>query len=204
MLFVDKNGLVDAERITVKRFNSIERGKLAAVNGIIVHQTDSTTARSTFNSYQNIGANGAHFLIDKDGTIWQTASLYKITHHVGFLQSRCLLKKSCSPQELKKAMDMDKIKSTRGRSLKVHQYEAKKEFPDRFPFNGDSIGIEIVGKSKRFGEKDVYEPVNNKQNESLKWLIKELSETLNVFMSEVYRHPDVARKNITEASTAKW
>ena len=102
MLFVDKNGLVDAERITVKRFNSIERGKLAAVNGIIVHQTDSTTARSTFNSYQNIGANGAHFLTDKDGTIWQTASLYKITNHVGFLQSRCLLKKSCSPQELKK------------------------------------------------------------------------------------------------------
>ncbi|WP_275957694.1 N-acetylmuramoyl-L-alanine amidase [Rosenbergiella gaditana] len=77
MLFVDKNGLVDAERIIVKRFSTIERGKLDKVNGIIVHQTNSPTAQSTFNSYNQTSANGAHFLIDKDGKIYQTASLLK-------------------------------------------------------------------------------------------------------------------------------
>ena len=204
MLFVDKNGSVDAECIIVKRFSTIERGKLDKVNGIVIHQTDSTTAKSTFNSYQNIGANGAHFLIDKDGTIYQTASLYKITNHVGFLQSRCLLRKSCSPQELKKTTDMNKIKPAREKSKQVHRYEARKDFPDRFPYNADSVGIEIVGKSEKIDKKDVYEPVNDRQNESLKWLVKELSETLSVSLNEVYRHPDIGRKTASEASTAKW
>ncbi|AXF77025.1 N-acetylmuramoyl-L-alanine amidase [Erwinia tracheiphila] len=204
MLFVDKNGLVDAERIIVKRFSTIERGKLDKINGIVVHQTDSTTSGSVFNSYQNSGANGAHFLIDKDGTIYQTASLYKVANHVVFLQSRCLLKKSCSPQELKKSMDMDKIKNIREKSKTVHRYEASKDFPNRFPYNADSIGVEIVGKAERIKNEDVYEPVNDRQNESLKWLIKELSETLSISLNEIYRHPDVGRKNATEASTAKW
>ncbi|MBT0725597.1 N-acetylmuramoyl-L-alanine amidase [Rosenbergiella sp. S61] len=204
MLFIDENGLVDAERIIVKRFSTIERGKLDKVNGIVVHQTGGSTVNSTFNSYQNSGANGAHFLIEKDGTIYQTASLYKITNHVGFLQSRCLLKQSCSPQELKKAMDMNNIKNIREKSKTVHRYEIGKKFPDRFPYNADSIGIEIVGKAKRINNDDIYESVNDKQNESLKWLVKELSETVSVSLSEVYRHPDVGRKNVTEASTAKW
>ncbi|MFC0140362.1 N-acetylmuramoyl-L-alanine amidase [Erwinia mallotivora] len=204
MLFVDKNGLVDAERIIAKRFSSIERGKLDKVNGIVVHQTDSTTANSTFNSYQNSGANGAHFLIAKDGKIYQTASLHKITNHVGFLQSRCLLKKTCSPQDLKKVTDMDKIKNIREKSKTVHRYEASKSFPERYPYNADSIGIEIVGKARRINNEDIYEPVNDRQNESLKWLVKELSETLSVSLNEVYRHPDVGRKNLTEASTATW
>ncbi|EXU76908.1 peptidoglycan recognition protein family protein [Erwinia mallotivora] len=204
MLFIDKNGLVDAERIIVKRFSSIERGKLDKVNGIVVHQTDSTTANSIFNSYQNSGANGAHFLIAKDGKIYQTASLQKITNYVGFLQSRCLMKKICSPQELKKVTGMDKIKNIRERSKTVHRYKASKSFPDRYPYNADSIGIEIVGKARRINNEDIYEPVNDRQNESLKWLVKELSETLRVSLNEVYRHPDVGRKNLTEASTATW
>lgn len=128
----------------------------------------------------------------------------KQSKHVFFLQSRCLLKKSCSPQELKKTMDMDKIKNIREKSKTVHRYEIGKNFPDRFPYNADSIGVEIVGKAERIKNEDVYEPVNDRQNESLKWLIKELSETLSVSLNEVYRHPDVGRKNATEASTAKW
>jgi N-acetyl-anhydromuramyl-L-alanine amidase AmpD len=53
------------------------------VQGIIVHQTGSPTARSTLNGYGVARANGAHFLIDKDGTIYQTASVLKQTAHVG-------------------------------------------------------------------------------------------------------------------------
>ncbi|WP_342667034.1 hypothetical protein [Tatumella morbirosei] len=66
------------------------------------------------------------------------------------------------------------------------------------------MGIEIVGKARIINKVYVYEAVNDKQNKSLKWLVKKLSDTLNVSLNEVYRHPDVARKNITEGSTAKW
>jgi len=125
---------------------------------------------------------------------------------VGYLQSRCLLTKKCAPTEFK---TMDVLERSLGHTLKVHQREKQKVFPDRFPDNTDSIGIEIVGESvekdETKGKKEpVYEPVNKLQNASLKWLVKELSETLNVSMNEIYRHPEVARKNKTEASSAKW
>ncbi|MBK4724063.1 N-acetylmuramoyl-L-alanine amidase [Pantoea agglomerans] len=207
MLYIDKEGYIDAERIILKTFKNIERGTMDTVNGIVVHQTDSTTANSTFNSYQTQGANGAHFLIDKDGTIYQTASLLKVTWHVGRMQSRCFLTKKCEPTELNKVAELEK--SWRN-SDKIHKIEKVKKFPDRFPSNADSIGIEIVGKSSKVkNEKtgkmeSIYEPVNDQQNDSLKWLIKELVSTLNVSMSEIYRHPEIGRKTATEASTAKW
>ncbi|MBW5405706.1 N-acetylmuramoyl-L-alanine amidase [Morganella morganii] len=105
------------------------------------------------------------FLTDRDGTIYQTASLLKITWHAGKI----------------------------------------KPFPERYPANVDSIGIEIVGKAQKENDQDpVYETVNNQQNSSLKWLVSGLLETLDISASEVYKHPDVARKNKTEASTASW
>ena len=148
MLFISKQGHVDAERVKVRIFPAIERGSLERVNGIIVHQTNGSTANSTFSSYQETGANGAHFLIDKDGTIYQTASLHKITNHVGKLRSRCLEKKTCPPVEIEKVSRM----KTTDRS----RHEIKKAWPDRYPWNVDSIGIEIVGTLKD----NVYEAVN--------------------------------------------
>ncbi|MTD26645.1 peptidoglycan recognition protein family protein [Erwinia sorbitola] len=203
MLYVDENGHIDAERISLKIFKNIERGKMDAINGIVVHQTNAATASSTFNSYQTKGANGAHFLIDKDGTIYQTASLLRVTWHVGKTQSRCYVSKKCEPVELKMVSDLEKSWKN---STRVHRIEKSKVFPHRYPNNIDSIGIEIVGESKIEGgdEEPVYEPVNEKQNESLKWLIKELTETLSVSINEIYRHPEIGRKNATEASTARW
>ncbi|MFK8259075.1 hypothetical protein ACFL9S_14980 [Erwinia sp. AnSW2-5] len=49
MLFIDKNGITDAEHIIVKIFSAIERGEMNKVNGIVVHQTSASTASSTFN-----------------------------------------------------------------------------------------------------------------------------------------------------------
>ena len=192
MLFISKHGHVDAERVKVRIFPAIERGSLDRVNGIIVHQTDGSTANSTFSSYKEAGANGAHFLIDKDGTVYQTASLRKITNHVGKLKSRCLHKKSCPPVEIEKVSRM--------KSTSLSRHEIKKTWPDRYPWNTDSIGIEIVGASKS----GIYESVNAQQNNSLKWLVTELMETFRVSLSEVYRHPEVSYKLDTEASTAQW
>jgi len=199
MLFVDKNGLVDATRISVKRFRTIERGDMDKVNGIVVHQTGGSTAESAFNSYQSAGANGAHFLIDKEGKIYQTASLFKVTNHVGNIRSRCYMEKKCTPSEI------STIRPFLNKYKKLSHLEQKKSYPERYPANFDSLGIEVVGKPvSGEGENAIYETVNDAQNSALKWLVYEFSDTLKISMSEVFRHPEVSYKVKTEAGTAKW
>lgn len=199
MLFIDKNGLIDAERIIIKRFSTIERGKLDKVNGIIVHQTGGSTAASSFNSYRSSGANGAHFLIDKEGNIYQTASVFRVTNHVGNIRSRCYMEKKCTPSEI------SKIQPLLNKYKQLSRSEQQKPYPERYPANFDSLGIEIVGKPvSGEGENAVYEKVNEAQNASLQWLIAELSDTLRVSREEIFRHPEVSYKVKTEAGTARW
>jgi len=196
MLFLSKEGHVDSERIVVRIFSGIERGPMQKVNGIVVHQTAAPTISSTFNSYQGKGAHGAHFLIDKDGTIYQTASVYKRTNHVGNIKSRCLETRKCSPADFKAAYPL------KWRPTPLSRHEHKKPFPERYPGNTDSIGIELVGA---YIEKtEVYETVTRAQNDAVRWLVAELSATMSVSMEEVYRHPQLSRKTESEASTAKW
>ena len=69
MLALDKDGMVQDPRVRAARQSTIERGDMAKVNGIIVHQTGGSTAASSLSSYKNAGASGAHFLIERDGTV---------------------------------------------------------------------------------------------------------------------------------------
>lgn len=205
MLMIDSNGVVVDARVRRAISPALERGDMKVVNGIIVHQTDSPTAASTLNGYKPIKdkpkPSGAHFLIDKDGTIYQTVSIYKKAPHVGNLKSRCVAQHTCSPIELKKLKGQKPGKQ-------IGKVEAEKNWPKRYPSNGDSIGIEIVGdalpKKEPDDDRRTYESVTKEQQASLYWLVQELSITLNVQMSEVFRHPIVSWKNRTEASTAKW
>lgn len=169
-MYIDEDGYVFDDRIERKIFKSIERDPLDKINGIVVHQTDSPTAQSTFNSYSNKSANGAHFLIDKDGKIYQTASIFKVTWHVGTMQSRCYLQKTCQPTEVRLLSLHKKAFWKKVIAKEISDIEKAKDFPERFPANSDSIGIEIVGLAvKTEGKTDlVYEAVNDSQNESLK------------------------------------
>ncbi|WP_338049319.1 hypothetical protein [Rosenbergiella gaditana] len=54
------------------------------------------------------------------------------------------------------------------------------------------------------GRNAVYEKVNDAQNSSLRWLVAELTDTLKVSMTEIFRHPEVSYKVMTEAGTARW
>ncbi|EXU76673.1 peptidoglycan recognition protein family protein [Erwinia mallotivora] len=202
-MYIDEDGYIFDERIERKIFKTIERGRLGKVNGIVVHQTQSPTVQSTFNSYNNKNATGAHFLIDKNGKVYQTASLFKVTWHVGLMKSRCFLKKKCKPTETALiSLHNSPWKKTTFKN--IYDIEKEKNFPERFPNNSDSIGIELVGLATGPKGKEVFETVTDKQNESLKWLVPELARVFRVSMSEVYRHPDIGRKNKTEASTAQW
>ncbi|WP_321804460.1 peptidoglycan recognition family protein [Burkholderia sp. BCC1993] len=200
MLSIDANGMVVSPHVVRARKVQIERGAMQRISGIIVHQTGGPTAASALNSYQTASANGAHFLIEKDGTIYQTASLKKQTWHVGRIKARCVAEMRCTPVELEQLRRFD----PRGEN----QREMRKAVPDRYPSNTDSIGVELVGEALPLNEPNpdrrTYDAAPEAQNDSLRWLIDELSVTLNVPMTEVFRHPTVSRKNRTEAARAQW
>lgn len=202
MLILDAAGMIQDPRVRKARAMSIERGDLIQIKGIIVHQTGGATAASTLNSYRSSVA-GAHLLIDKDGSLFQTASLFKRTDHVGRLRARCLAEHRCTPSEIR---DLQRINPRA-----EHLREMTKSAPDRYPANQDSIGIELVGETfaasvnRPAGAPErVFVTVTARQNAALTWLIAELCSALQVPVIEVFRHPVVSRKTESEASTAQW
>jgi len=233
MLTLDKNGIVQNPQVKLEHNLFPYRGTTSAISpkieggafpkqgdmpiihGIIVHQTNTPLAGPVFNSYGNdkkpdgtkFRPDGAHFLIDKDGTIYQTASLFRKTQHVGALKARCLLKAVCQPAELAAGLETWNTKAwIGGGRMKSHQNEKVKTYPDRFPSNDDSIGIELVGESFVTGPKGTkidFVDLTDKQRESLKWLLRELAETLKVPLTEIFRHPVVAFKEPAEARSAQ-
>ena len=146
-LKIDSDGIVQDARVTQAIHSTIEHGPMPRVNGIIVHQTGGASALSALSGYKQLGADGAHFLIDKDGTVYQTASVFKVTHHVGQLKARCMSEMRCTPTELAALKG-------KGVGVGIGRVEAKKQWPDRFPGNSDSIGIEIVGQAFPLDEPD--------------------------------------------------
>ncbi len=201
VLTIDKLGHVQDIRVTLAIHGTIERGPMATAHGIIVHQTGGSTAAGALASYKNAGANGAHFLIDKDGTIYQTASVKKRCNHVGNLKSRCMAEARCTPADLL---------GLKGKRIgqPIGRVEAAKSWPDRYPGNSDSVGIEIVGEALPRNEPDpdkrTYEALTAEQQISFSWLLRALTTQLGVPMTEVFRHPTVSWKNTTEGSSATW
>jgi hypothetical protein len=210
-------------RIVPKRMRSIERDPMFIINGIIIHQTGTATATQVFNSYSNPGTlvpdtrpNGAHFLIDLGGTIYQTASILRTTNHVGPIKPRCLEKhwvtKACSAEDLarfnaigkmgQKELDKYRINPGDGHptqaGLKSLYEKFHKRPPERFPSNDDSIGIEcvsqpIIGPDK----KPMYGDITFYQKDSLKWLVTQLKDTLKAMGNntiELFAHIEVSAK----------
>lgn len=103
---IDKEGMLVHVQVQHRRYPQIEQGALEAARAIVIHQTDADDEQSTFNAYAR-GGHGAHFLIAKNGTLYQTASLFKRCFHVGArIKSRCLelLKANCRDPEIAKAL----------------------------------------------------------------------------------------------------
>ena len=199
MSTLDNDGMLIDDKISLKRYTSIEHGNLTRVSAVVVHQTDAPTAQHTFNAY-NSGGNGAHFLIGKNGQIYQTASTLKRCYHVGrLIKSKCLTldKNSCDSAAM--ATILAKSWSNQIKALDAH--ERQKAYPYRYPVNSDALGIEIVGKHVNDTQ---YEAVTPAQNEALQWLLTELYFHFTLTKTDVYRHPEVSYKNPGEAKGANW
>jgi N-acetyl-anhydromuramyl-L-alanine amidase AmpD len=196
------DGKLVSDQVTDKIFSEIEKGALTKIDAIVVHQTGGKTSQSSFNSYKG-GQNGAHFLIDRDGTTYQTAHVTKTCWHVGRIQSRCYKLNTCSSDELKeiKGLLFNKADSYAARINKLNDHESSKGYPDRFPNNSDSIGIELVAG---FSDATGYDAATDEQNAALKWLVSTLETLLSLTDGDIFRHPDVSYKQSSEASSAKW
>ena len=171
---IDKAGHVIDQRVRQEIRPLLERGAMPVVAGIIVHQTDASTAKSSLDAYKTRPI-GAHFLIDKAAAVTQRVN------HVGKLRSRCVAEHSCEPKEAAEIARM--TPSARNR------HEMEKSVPARYPSNVDSIGIELVGKSTpaaRPRQPAIYEAVTAAQNESLAWLIAGLTGALNIKATEIF------------------
>jgi N-acetyl-anhydromuramyl-L-alanine amidase AmpD len=92
--------------------------------------------------------------------------------------------------------------------IQIGSIEARKAWPNRYPGNADAIGIEIVGQALPLSEpnpdKRVYEPLTAAQQTSLTFLLDGLRQALNVPLTEVFAHPTVSWKNLSEGKSAKW
>jgi len=104
---------------------------------IVLHRTDSTSAQSTLHTWDT-SQFGTHFLIDIDGTIYQCASLNQWTRHVGDIKPRDIEINGKNSRDYKEYFG-----KTYKEVSKLEQ--ASKQYPDEYPINTDSIGIEIVG-----------------------------------------------------------
>jgi N-acetyl-anhydromuramyl-L-alanine amidase AmpD len=199
MVVVD--GRLMDPRIKLKLYGSLERGPMPKVNGIVIHQTDGPTAQSTLDGYGAGAEAGAHFLIDKDGTIYQTARITQKTLHVGNIKSRCYETHTCMiPEGRKTSREYDILAGPTGKKFfpkAMHQFEMKKHYPDRYPSNTDSIGIEVAGRVDK--AKGVYEGPTNVQAIAIKFLVEELETLLVLTDRDLYPHSEVSYKNTTEA-----
>jgi len=215
MFNVDGEGMVVGDpHIKVRRFPAVEKASMETVSGIIIHQTDSEDESAVFSSYGRANANGAHFLIARNGVIYQTASLLRSTRHVGKIKARCLAEHRCTAAEL--------VQYRQFSPEKTNRLEMLKSVPQRYPSNFDSIGIEAVGKCRLpghismppglneiqknvFMEKfGVYDPLTGPQQTAPQYLVRGLADTLKIPSREVHKHPDISYKQPTEASTAVW
>lgn len=121
--------------------------------------------------------------------------------HVGILQSRCQTEGDCSPQENKTINSLiHQIGLSFGRRAKnLSRHEAKKKYPNRYPSNDDSIGIEVVGKfstiAKTFGEP------TSQQFKSLRFIVKIVADEFSLNIdNDVYSHGAIARKQPSEGA----
>lgn len=158
---------------------------------IVLHSTDSSTATSTLETWKR-STYGTHFLIDKDGTIYQCASLHKYTQHVGKIRSKAKETGNWSEKEKKYIVGLGWNPEA------LSNYEKTKSYPNRYPINSDSIGIEVVGKYDDKTKR--YPNATKKQLESLEHLVIALLELLSIDKTDIYAHAKIAYKdtNMTE------
>jgi N-acetyl-anhydromuramyl-L-alanine amidase AmpD len=197
MLFVDKDGWVNNPIITTEPRPMIEHEPIGSIRAVVLHRTATANANSVLNAW-NTQNEGAHFLISELGNIYQTASLKRQCWHVGKIYARCRTTGTCTEQDAKYLEGILRKKNTNWGSkfILITKHELSKNYPQRFPHNHDSLGIEVVGEIKSNCE--IYEMPSQLQLKSVIWLLDELVATYGFSLKDIYAHGKIAHKNKSE------
>ena len=186
--YVDDEGWVQNAGFTLKSISALEKGLIDGPKAVVLHRTDSTKVDSPLKSFE--GGVGTHFIVDKDGTVYQCASLLKRTAHVGKIRSKCYESGSCSADETKR------IKGWGWAPTKIYDNEKVKSYPDRFPLNEDSVGIETVADHDGVS----WEAPTADQEKSIKSIVKILQEKYGLTDSDIYEHDNISYKTAGEGA----
>nr|WP_255703480.1 N-acetylmuramoyl-L-alanine amidase [Lysobacter sp. GX 14042] len=119
--------------------------------------------------------------------------MLKHTHHVGKIKSRCYHEGTCSMEE------SERIRSWGWAPTKIHNHEKTKPYPDRFPLNEDSVGIEVVSQClTNCGPDDpdqaTWEAPTAEQTESIRTLVRILKRTYDLTDTDVHEHDVISYK----------
>lgn len=186
--YVDAKGYVQNAGFTLKAVPALEKGPIDGPKAIVLHRTDSHTADSALRSFQS--GVGTHFLVAKDGVVTQTASLLKRTAHVGKIKSRAA--ESGNPLREAKL-----VKSWGWAPTKVYNHEKSKSYPDRYPMNVDSVGIETVAKHR--GDSG-WEAPTAEQLASIAVIVRILKDAYSLEESDIYEHDNISYKTEGEGA----
>lgn len=188
-VYIDDTDYLQNAGVTFDPITKLENGPLRGPVAIVMHRTAGSTVQSAMAAYRSSGF-GTHFTIDKDGAIFQTASLKLFTRHVGTIAPRCLREGTCLADEEVKLNSL----SYKGK----HDHERKKIYPARYPINEDSIGIEVV--ARHIAHEARWDPPTGHQQESISRLIAILFKEFSITSSDVYEHDKIAHKTLGEGA----
>ena len=122
---LDNNIITSGPKL--KSTTMLERSEfIQNVHAVILHRTGSNTVSSALNCASEKAA--AHLYVDKNGDVYQKISFAQKAPHVGNIRVRPAQGENPKPS-----------------SAQSHNSEQKKDYPKRYPYNEDSIGIEVVG-----------------------------------------------------------
>jgi hypothetical protein len=187
-IYVDENGYVQNAGFEHRPIGALEQGPIDGPKAIVLHRTDSTTAANSIQSFKS--GVGTHFIVDKDGTVTQTASLLKHTYHVGKIKSRCYDSGTCPADETKE------IRGWGWDPEKIHNHEKAKSYPTRYPMNKDSVGIEVVAKYNS----GAWDAATQEQLESVSLIVKILKDTYCIGEDDIYEHDKISYKTQGEGA----
>jgi N-acetyl-anhydromuramyl-L-alanine amidase AmpD len=171
--------------VTDNRINVLEKGPLTKVDAVILHRTGGTSVEGALRHAKSDQV-GTHYYIAKDGTIYQTASLDKYTYNIGKIKSKCKEDPTtCTAIELQDARAVSGIKN-------LHDHEAKKAYPKRYPTNQDAVGIEVVANYDP--QTKTYEAATPEQLAAVHTLVEALKTEYGLSNADVYQHDKISYK----------
>ena len=181
-VYIDDKGYVQNAGFAFKPIHALENGPIDGPKAIVLHRTDSYTVDSAMQSVQN--GIGTHFIVAKDGTVTQTASLLQRTAHVGKIKSRAV--ETGNP-----ANEAAMIKGWGWAPTRIYNHEKTKSYPDRYPMNKDSVGVETVAKHR--GDRG-WEAPTAEQSTSIATIVRVLKDAYGLGDGDIYEHDNISYK----------